>query len=234
MDYSIIKAKSRGYANHGWLEAIHSFSFAGYYNPDRMGFGMIRVLNDDKISGGMGFGMHPHENMEIITIPLEGGVRHRDNMGNDGVINSNEIQVMSAGTGVMHSEVNASPTDYLKLFQIWIMPNNNNVTPRYQQIKIELTANEFTQLVSPNADDSGAWINQDAWLHMGEFDQNQEINYELKNPLNGLYIMIVDGMVNFDSKEVTKRDAIQLTSATKVQMTALSKTKILLIETPIN
>ncbi|MGB1992707.1 MAG: pirin family protein, partial [Flavobacteriaceae bacterium] len=159
---------TRGYANHGWLEARHSFSFASWYQPDRLHFGALRVLNDDIIQGGMGFGTHPHDNMEIVTIPLKGDLEHKDSMGNSAVIREGDIQVMSAGTGVQHSEYNNSPDKEINLFQLWLFPNKRNVTPRYDQLPIRSLhqKNEFFQILSPSADDEGVWIHQDAWMHM--------------------------------------------------------------------
>ena len=178
------KAETRGQANHGWLNANHSFSFANYYNPDRMNFGVLRVLNDDTIAGGEGFGTHPHDNMEIITIPFEGNLAHKDNMGNAAVINAGDVQVMSAGTGISHSEFNNSQDSEVKLLQIWVFPNEKNVEPRYDQISIRdiETENKFYQILSPNKNDQGVWINQDAWFHLGKFKKrSRKIQSNTKN-----------------------------------------------------
>jgi len=158
------KANTRGHADHGWLNAYHSFSFASWYNPDRVQFGMLRVLNDDTVAAGMGFGTHPHDNMEIITIPLEGDLAHKDSMGNAATIKTGDVQVMSAGTGIQHSEFNPNADQHTKLFQIWLFPKFRNVEPRYQQITLDksLEKNDFAQILSPNADDAGVWIHQDA------------------------------------------------------------------------
>jgi len=167
------KANSRGDANHGWLHSRHTFSFANYYNPERVQFGVLRVLNDDYVEAGMGFGTHPHDNMEIISIPLEGDLEHKDSMGNIAVIKKGDVQVMSAGTGITHSEYNKNKDKPVKLLQIWVFPNTKNVKPRYDQISLNLADrhNQLQQLVSPNADDGSIWIYQDAWFHLGKFDQ---------------------------------------------------------------
>ena len=173
MNSVIHKAETRGHANHGWLNSHHSFSFANYYNPERMNFGVLRVLNDDQVQKGQGFGTHPHDNMEIISIPLEGDLEHKDSMGNTTVIKEGEIQVMSAGTGIQHSEYNKNLDKDVKFLQIWIFPNQKNVTPRYDQISITELAedNKFYQILSPNKDDQGVWIHQDAWFNMGNLSK---------------------------------------------------------------
>ena len=180
-------AESRGHANLGWLDANYSFSFASYFNPQRSNFGALRVLNDDTISPGKGFGTHPHDNMEIITIPLTGDLEHKDSMGNVGVINEGEIQVMSAGTGVYHSEYNKNPHKPINLLQLWVMPNKHNVEPRYDQKSVrELKKdNTFYQVLSPNKEDDGMWIHQDAWFHLGDFKKSQQTVYEIKKKGNG-------------------------------------------------
>ena len=176
------KADTRGKANHGWLHSSHSFSFANYYNPERMNFGVLRVLNDDIVAPGMGFGKHPHDNMEIVSIPLEGDLEHKDSMGNTTVIKEGDIQVMSAGTGVFHSEYNKNSDKEVKFLQIWILPNQKNVTPRYDQVTLpqENTENKFLQILSPNPNDTGVWIHQDAWFHLGNFEEETSITYTLK------------------------------------------------------
>jgi redox-sensitive bicupin YhaK (pirin superfamily) len=170
METILYPEKERGHANHGWLNAKHSFSFANWYNPHKINFGALRVLNDDIVAPGMGFGTHPHDNMEIITIPLKGKLEHKDSMGHTSVITTGEIQVMSAGTGILHSEFNASQTEAINLFQIWIFPNKRNVTPRYDQINIEYAKaeNNFLQLISPDSKDEGSWIHQDAWIFINK------------------------------------------------------------------
>ena len=204
------KADSRGHANHGWLNAYHSFSFASWFNPERVQFGMLRVLNDDTIAAGMGFGTHPHDNMEIITIPLEGDLAHKDSMGNASVIKTGDIQVMSAGTGIQHSEFNPNADLQTKLFQIWLFPKFRNVEPRYQQITLDqsLQKNNFAQILSPNSDDEGVWIHQDAWFYLSDFEKNYTSKLALKKEENGFYIMNIEGEIEVNGKKLEKRDAI--------------------------
>jgi len=174
------KADSRGDANHGWLHSKHTFSFASYYNPERMNFGVLRVLNDDTVAGGMGFGTHPHDNMEIISIPLSGDLEHKDSMNNVTVIKNGDIQVMSAGTGIQHSEYNKNKDSEVKFLQIWVFPNKKNVTPRYDQITLNIAdrKNKLQQILSPNSDDDGVWIHQNAWFHLANFDKGTTTNYD--------------------------------------------------------
>jgi redox-sensitive bicupin YhaK (pirin superfamily) len=228
------KADTRGEANHGWLHAKHTFSFAGYQNRERMHFGVIRVLNDDCIAGGMGFGMHPHDNMEIITIPLEGEIEHRDNMGNIGRIKRGDIQVMSAGTGVEHSEYNASKTDDLKLLQIWLFPNKNNVTPRYAQLTLNAgdNTNKFQQILSPNADDEGVWIHQDAWFSLGKLDADVSINYDLKKEGNGIYVFVISGSVTVLTHVLQDRDGLGVWNEPNIIITTNSAAEVLIMDVP--
>ncbi|MDF3026912.1 MAG: Pirin domain protein [Fluviicola sp.] len=226
---------SRGHANHGWLNAKHSFSFASWYNPDRVHFGTLRVLNDDTVSPGMGFGTHPHDNMEIITIPLEGAIAHKDSMGNSATINAGEIQVMSAGTGVQHSEFNPNEDQDLKLFQIWLFPNKRNVEPRYDQQKIAVNEhpNEFVQILSPDKDDAGVWIHQDAWFHMGKFTEDKTLTYEFKNPANGLYVMQIEGSSVIDGQQLNRRDALGIMDTSSVTLHITKDSTLLLMEVPM-
>ena len=235
MQSIIHKSNTRGQANHGWLEAKHSFSFANYYNPNRMNFGVLRVLNDDRIAEGRGFGTHPHDNMEIITIPLEGDLEHKDSMGNSSIIKSGEVQVMSAGTGIYHSEFNPNPDREVKLLQIWVMPNKRDVKPRYDQMKLDRDKlkNNFTQILSPSAEDEGVWIHQNAWFHLGEFDQGKEVAYEIKDPSNGVYAFVIDGKIEIEDNELSDRDAIGLWDAKKFVMTSKTNSKVLLLEVPM-
>jgi redox-sensitive bicupin YhaK (pirin superfamily) len=231
----IYRNEDRGYANHGWLEARHTFSFASWYNPERTNFGALRVFNDDRVSAKMGFGTHPHENMEIITIPLSGTVRHRDNMGNEGEIQPGEIQIMSAGTGVTHSEFNPNSELELKLFQIWIIPEKRNVTPRYQQLKInEFEAkNTLLQLVSPNPEDAGGWINQQAWIHYVDIEENQTISYQPKLAGNGIFVMTIEGRVEALDEILERRDALGITDVDNIELTAKLNSQLLIIEVPM-
>ncbi len=235
MKFIIHKAETRGYANHGWLIAKHSFSFASWYNPERIHFGALRVLNDDIVAPGMGFGKHPHDNMEIITIPLRGALRHEDSMGFSEAIHEGEVQVMSAGSGIYHSEFNASDVDDINLFQIWIFPNKQNVEPRYDQIKYDLaeSKNKFLQLVSPNSDDEGTWIHQNAWISLVSLNEDDCIEYKLKDSKNGIYFMIIDGEFDIENNLLNSRDAIGIWENEKTRIKTITKGKILAIEVPM-
>jgi redox-sensitive bicupin YhaK (pirin superfamily) len=228
-------ANSRGHANHGWLNAYHSFSFASWYNPDRVQFGVLRVLNDDTIAAGMGFGEHGHDNMEIITIPLEGDLAHKDSMGNAETIKTGDVQVMSAGTGIRHSEFNPNADQQTKLFQIWLFPKLRNVAPRYQQITLDqsLQKNNFAQILSPHADDEGVWIHQDAWFYLSDFDKDFSKSLALKKEGNGFYIMNIEGEIEVNGEKLATRDAIGLWNTAQVEIKANSVAKFLVMEIPM-
>lgn len=234
-DMILHKSNTRGHANHGWLNAYHSFSFAGYYNPERTHFGMLRVLNDDTIAPGMGFGTHPHDNMEIITIPQSGDLEHKDSMGNSGIINHGEVQVMSAGTGIQHSEFNHNKNKELKLLQIWVFPNKKNVTPRYDQIKLNLSdrKNKLQQILSPNKDDEGTWIYQDAWFYMSNLEVGKSLTYNLNKKGNGIYCFVLEGDVNINGQDLNRRDGLGITNTDTFEIKATSDTEILLMEIPM-
>ncbi|MEZ7501833.1 pirin family protein [Psychrobacter sp. Arc29] len=229
-------AESRGNANHGWLKSRHTFSFANYYNPERMGFGVLRVINDDFVIGGQGFGNHSHRDMEIISIPLAGKLAHGDSIGNEGMIETGEIQVMSAGTGITHSEMNGSREEAVRFLQIWIMPNKMNVAPRYQQVHMGtiMTANQFNQVLSPNVDDAGVWIHQDAWFSMGEFDEGVTQTYQLNNPNNGVYIFVISGKVVVNGNILATRDGLGVWDTKHFTMEAKEAAKVLLMEVPLS
>lgn len=234
--YEFHAADSRGAANHGWLQSFHTFSFANYYNPSRIHFGALRVLNDDTVSGGMGFGEHPHDNMEIISIPLEGDLEHKDSMGNTTVIRNGDIQVMSAGTGIYHSEYNRNKDATVKFLQIWVFPNKKNVTPRYDQIPMNPAdrQNQFQQVLSPNPEDAGVWVHQDAWFHLGKFDQDFSVDYSIKKEGNGLYVFVLSGEFEVDGQVVQTRDGLGIRQATEVSFKALSPgAEVLLMEVPM-
>lgn len=236
MKFILHPSNERGYANHGWLKANHSFSFAGWYNPEKIHFGALRVLNDDVVAPNMGFGTHPHDNMEIITIPLSGELKHKDSMGNGSTIYAGEVQVMSAGTGVQHSEFNSSSNQELNLFQIWIFPNKRNVEPRYDQIRYDLKGmkDQFVQVVSPNANDEGTWIHQNAWIHLTETNADRNITYNLKNTSNGVYIMVIEGSVSIAGEKLNKRDAIGVWDTEEIVIQSYSDSKIMVIEVPMS
>ena len=229
------KAHSRGHADHGWLNAWHSFSFAGYHDPSKVHFGALRVLNDDTIAGGMGFGAHPHDNMEIITIPLSGQLEHKDSMGNTGIISKGEVQVMSAGTGIQHSEKNKNAKEPLKLLQIWLFPDKRNVEPRYDQRAFDLAAtkNNLVNIVSPMGSAEGLNIHQNAWFHLGKLDKDKNITYELKDKQNGVYAFLIDGEVIINGERLERRDAIGITDADKLEIKAGADAEILLMEVPM-
>jgi len=236
MNTVIHKANTRGHANHGWLDTHHTFSFANYHNPERMHFGVLRVLNDDRVAAGRGFGTHPHDNMEIISIPLSGDLEHQDSMGNKAVIKEGDVQVMSAGTGIQHSEYNRNPDQEVKFLQIWLFPKQKNVEPRYDQISLSeiKQANEFYQILSPHADDQGVWINQNAWFHLGEFNEPKELNYELKSKDNGLYVFVLEGDVIVEDHSLELRDGIGLWDTDHVNLKTTSGSRLLLMEVPMN
>jgi redox-sensitive bicupin YhaK (pirin superfamily) len=229
------KANTRGQADHGWLNARHSFSFAGYNDPARVHFGVLRVLNDDIVAPGQGFGRHPHDNMEIITIPLEGALEHQDSMGHKEVIQSGDIQVMSAGTGITHSEYNASKADYVKLLQIWVFPKLHNVAPRYGQatFKKEDRINKLQQIVSPGPADHGMWIHQDAWFHLGSLEKGFQTEYKLKKAGNGVYAFVIEGDVTINGISLNKRDGLGMSDTDRLSITAESNAELLLMEVPM-
>lgn len=229
------KADSRGHANHGWLKTYHTFSFASYYNPERIHFGALRVLNDDTIAAGEGFGTHPHDNMEIITIPLFGGLEHKDSMGNAGIIKSGDLQVMSAGTGIQHSEFNANVDKDVKLLQIWVFPNEKNVKPRYDQIPINdlEKENDLFQILSPDKNDEGVWIHQDAWFHMGNLKSGWKGEYKFKGKNHGVYIFVIEGTIKVEDIQLNKRDGLGVSEIKNINISANNNSKILIMEVPM-
>lgn len=231
------KAQTRGLANHGWLNSYHTFSFANYYNPERMHFGVLRVLNDDTVAAGMGFGTHPHDNMEIISIPLEGDLEHKDSMGNVTVIKNGDIQVMSAGTGITHSEYNKNRDKQVKFLQIWVFPNKRNVTPRYDQMALNAQErhNKLQQVLSPDPNDEGVWIHQNAWFHLGTFDKDFTTEYALKDKANGVYAFVLKGTIHVNGQELTERDGFGIWNIDKMSITSQSQgAEILLMEVPMS
>ncbi len=230
------KAADRGHADHGWLKANFSFSFANWYNPDRMHFGVLRVLNDDIIGAGKGFGTHPHDNMEIITIPLKGALQHKDSMGNTSVINAGDVQVMSAGSGIQHSEFNPNADQDANTLQIWLFPNKRQVTPRYQQLTLDPAerVNRFQQVLSPNAEDAGVWIHQDAWFHIGKFDADLSVNYDVRREGNGVYAFVLEGSATINGEALGKRDGLGISNAGTLDVQAgPNGAEILLMDVPM-
>lgn len=228
-------ANERGHNDIGWLKANFSFSFGPYYHPDKVHFGALRVLNDDIIAGGTGFGTHPHDNMEIITIPITGALEHKDSIGSVGVIQSGEVQVMSAGTGVTHSEYNHSKTKPANTLQIWLFPKERNIKPRYDQKNFNdvLKLNELTRLVSPERNDETLWINQDAIFSMGDFEPGKEINYKITIPGNGVYIFVIEGSAKLEDTLLNKRDGLGVYNTSSFTIKTRAKSRLLLMEIPM-
>jgi redox-sensitive bicupin YhaK (pirin superfamily) len=230
------KAETRGHADHGWLNSHHSFSFANYYDPERMHFGVLRVLNDDTVAPGMGFSTHPHENMEIISIPLEGDLEHKDSMGNTQVIRHGDIQVMSAGSGITHSEKNRNTDKLTRFLQIWVFPNKRNVTPRYDQLVINKADrhNRFQQVLSPSADDAGVWIHQDAWFHLGDFEAGKEASYGVKRKGNGVYVFVLEGSATVNGQAMSRRDGLGVWDIDTIELKAgPGGAELLLMDVPM-
>lgn len=235
MKTTLHKSDTRGHSSERWLSSFHTFSFADYYDAERVHFGTLRVINDDTIAPGCGFGLHPHDNMEIITIPLEGNLEHKDSMGNGTVIRHGEIQVMSAGTGITHSEFNPDKNQQTKLLQIWVIPNKRHVSPRYGQLSWIKYAknNQWQQILSPFSDDAGVWIHQNAWFHIGTFDMDKEFSYSLKDKRNGLYIFVIDGTVTVENQILNTRDGYGVWETDQISFATATKSTILLMEVPM-
>ena len=230
------KSTSRGHSNHGWLDSHHTFSFADYYDPERIHFGALRVLNDDRVAAGEGFGTHPHDNMEIVSIPLFGDLEHKDSMKNHGIITTGEIQVMSAGTGIFHSEFNKNKDKEVQFLQIWILPDKKNVTPRYDQKSIADIAipDELSQILSPSPTDQGVWIHQQAWFHLGELSKGWKGIYKLKNKNNGVYFFVIEGDVKVAGQDLNRRDGLGVYETEEIEITTDSNTRLLVMEVPMN
>jgi redox-sensitive bicupin YhaK (pirin superfamily) len=229
------KANTRGHASHGWLDSHHSFSFANYYDPTRVHFGALRVLNDDIVQGGNGFGTHPHDNMEIVSIPLTGSLEHKDNTGRNEVIRTNDVQIMTAGSGIAHSEYNASKTDPVNFLQIWVFPKERNVTPLYNQKTFNPAdrVNQLQTVVAPENDSAAIFINQDAWFSLGTLKQGFTTAYDVKKAGNGVYAFIIGGDVTINDQKLNKRDGLGIWETDKLSITADSDAEVLLIEVPM-
>ena len=228
------KANTRGTANHGWLNSYHTFSFADYYNPERMHFGTLRVLNDDTVAGGMGFGKHPHDNMEIISIPLSGDLEHNDTTGRHEIIKEGDVQIMSAGSGIAHSEKNANHNKEVKFLQIWVKPKELNISPRYEQKSFPVAdrVNKLQTVVAPNNTEA-VWINQDAWFALGNYEAGKEVTYALNNIANGVYLFILKGAVSVNGIVLQERDGLGITDADRLNISADTDTQFLLMEVPM-
>lgn len=235
MKTTLHKSDTRGHANHGWLDSHHTFSFANYYNPERIHFGALRVLNDDRITGGEGFSMHPHDNMEIISIPLSGTLEHKDSMNNVAVIQAGEIQVMSAGTGIFHSEFNKNLKEEAAFLQIWVFPKEKNTEPRYSQISLADVAKPDTlyQIVSPNPNEPGAWIGQDAWFHLGDLSKGWKDTYLLKKKGSGVYLFVLEGSVKVAGHILERRDGLGVSEVESLEIEAIHPSRLLLMEVPM-
>ncbi len=228
------RSGERGHANHGWLDSYHSFSFGQYYDPGKMNFGVLRVLNDDVVSGGRGFGGHPHDNMEIVSIPLKGDLEHEDSTGTKAVIRQNDVQIMSAGTGIQHSEKNHSSTEEVNFLQIWILPKKRNIAPRYDQKSFdpELRQNQWQVVVAPD-DESAVWINQDAWFSLGNFIKGLDFTYDIKKQGNGIFVFVIEGAVSVDDTQLNKRDSLAITGDDFLRFIATENATLLVIDVPM-
>jgi redox-sensitive bicupin YhaK (pirin superfamily) len=228
-------SESRGLANHGWLKSRHTFSFADYYNPERMGFGALRVINDDSVDAGMGFGTHPHRDMEIISIPLEGALEHKDSVGNSTVIRKGEVQIMSAGTGIAHSEKNASNTEAVKFLQIWVLPKKMGITPRYEQkvFSPEDRKNKIATVVSPDGRNGSVTINQNAFFSLVDLNQGKHVTYERQASGNGVYVFVLKGEVEIDGAKLETRDGVGIADFEAIKISASKDSDILLMEVPV-
>ncbi|WP_343557668.1 pirin family protein [Sphingobacterium sp.] len=232
----IYRENDRGHVDFGWLKSAHSFSFGQYFDPDKMSFGALRVLNDDQVEGGQGFDRHDHNNMEIVSIPLEGALVHQDSMGNGHTIQTGEVQIMSAGTGVQHAEFNADQKDLVKFLQIWVMPNETGLKPRYDQKSyLQLDRhNKFVTIVSPDKMDYNAvHIHQDAYFNLADIEAGKKIDYTIHSERNGLYLFVLEGKALVESETLSRRDAIGLYEKEKISIEAYYETSLLLIEVPM-
>lgn len=237
MKTTLFKEETRGRANHGWLDSKHTFSFARYFNPTRMGFGLLRVVNDDKVVGGEGFGVHPHDNMEIVSIPLSGSLAHKDSMGHEEIIKSGEVQVMSAGTGITHSEYNANDDQDVQFFQIWVFPRAQGLKPRYDQKAFDFTQkhNDLTLVVSPDNENGSLSVNQDVWFNLGEFDNGKSKTYDVRRKENGVFAMVIEGEFEVAGTNLSSRDAIGIYDTDSFEIKSLTDNgRILLIDVPMS
>jgi redox-sensitive bicupin YhaK (pirin superfamily) len=221
--------------NHGWLNAYHSFSFSSYQDQSKIRFGLLRVLNDDTVAPGQGFGLHPHDNMEIVTIPLKGTLEHRDSMGNVGVIKPNEIQAMSAGSGLMHSEYNHSKTEPVNLLQLWVFPKERNITPRYEQKTFSASDKQgrFRTIVSPKKSEDVMWINQDAFFSLGQFKAGDNAEYKIQHPGNGAYFFVIEGSIKIGEHTLDRRDAMGVWDTNQVNINVTGDCEILVVDVPM-
>ena len=235
MNKIVHRSIDRGFSNLGWLESYHSFSFADYVDLDKMHFGALRVLNDDRVNAGKGFSIHLHQNMEIISIPLSGGLEHQDNMGNRSILQQGDVQVMSAGKGIFHSEYNKNQNREVQFLQIWVIPNKKDVVPRYDQISIiDLQIkNQLYQILSPIPEDDGTWIHQEAWFYLGEFDRDKKQTYEIKKTGTGVYVFVLEGEIKISGEKINQRDAIGIWNTSSIEISAETDSRLLVIDVPM-
>ena len=236
MKKELFRASDRGHADHGWLDTSHTFSFASYHNPNRVHFGALRVLNDDFVKGGEGFGKHPHDNMEIVSIPLSGDLAHTDSTGNEKLIRTGDVQIMSAGSGLMHSEYNGSDTDTVNFLQIWIFPKERDIKPRYEQLTFDKSQRKdaWQRVVSPNPDDKAVWINQDSVFHLADLSKGKKLTYTFEFADSGVFIMVLSGAVTVGGQDLQKRDAIGIWETDQVELVAQEDAELLAIEVPMH
>ncbi len=236
MKTTLHKADSRGKADHGWLNSHHTFSFASYHNPERVRFGLLRVLNDDIVQPGEGFGTHPHDNMEIISIPLKGALAHKDSTGNEHVINTGDVQIMSAGSGLYHSEYNASKKNEVNFLQIWVFPKERDIEPRYDQksFTAEERKNKFQLVVSPDKDNGSLWINQDAYFSLVNLEKGKDVSYNINKKGNSVYLFLIDGSITAAGEKLDKRDGMGIEDTNEVAISAREDSELLVIEVPMN
>lgn len=234
MNTILYRASERGHANHGWLNSYHSFSFANYSDPQKIHFGALRVLNDDTVKGGFGFSKHPHDNMEIVSIPLSGDLEHTDSTGRNAIIRQNDVQIMSAGSGISHSEVNANKDKEVKFLQVWVFPKEEDITPRYEQKTFDPVKrhNRIETVVAPD-DSDAVWINQDAWFSLANFDKDFTTTYQFKKAGSGLYLFVIEGSINVNGQQLSKRDALGISDTNEITLQATTAAELLLIEVPM-
>lgn len=230
------RSNTRGHAEHGWLDSHHTFSFASYHNPERVRFGLLRVLNDDIVQPGEGFGTHPHDNMEIVSIPLSGALAHKDSTGNEHVINTGDVQIMSAGSGLYHSEYNASQKEEVNFLQIWVFPKERDIQPRYDQKTFSKAErkNIFQAVVSPEKNSSSLWINQDSYFSLADIEAGKEITYNINKKGNGVYLFVISGSAEAAGTNLDKRDGIGIVDTDKITVSAKENSEILVIEVPMS
>lgn len=228
----IHRADTRGHANFGWLDTNHTFSFSNYFNPERVHFGVLRVLNDDFVAGGQGFGLHPHDNMEIVSIPISGSLEHQDTMGNKQVISAGEVQIMSAGSGLQHQEYNHSSDEVVNFLQIWILPKERNITPRYEQKKYDVNAlnARWVEVVSPETSEDAIWINQDAHFYLTKVGPNEQRNLKISNAAHGTYFFVIDGQVDIEGQILNKRDGMGVIEGDEIQIKGVTDAFVLAME----